>query len=665
MRVPLQARSTRAALIVFVFCTNQVVAGAQDNAFAIVRVARVEEPTPVGRARPMPAVLDTVAGDDLRVTLSKPLSDTETYEARYALTGVETTADELQTLAWPETTNTLVTRAPVIDSWQTRELRIVAVDGKNVQKSTNAYPLRIAPPANATVESISPSIVEFATAVKVTGQGFFAPRDQIKLRIGEIAVNAERVSPLGDWFSAVVPTTYPNNKDRYDAGARNVSVSVWGVPAQIRVATLPDDQPLRLTLWRAPGTGTEFLIAGVALVTGAAIVGLVYLLYDTLQRHRGLVAALLFEPESQTYSLSRAQFFWWTAIIAYGYLFLFFGHGLHQGNWSFPPLEGFAYTFMISLATLLVAQATSSIKGSKGAGAVHPTPADLIVHGGVLAPERVQQLIWTVLAGVGFLWIVIKTYATSAGLPPIPAEMLALMGIRSAGYIGGKLARKPGPIIQRVEVSGESVILKIFGQNLSVNPRVLIDSVELARDDVATLEPDSEHPEFVKALKVTVPEAIAKTPDEWYSRPRVLVLVNEDTQRAEWELELPTVTSIDVSKPDAAGRRVVTASGQNIGAGAALLVPGIAEEIPLVPDPQSPTTRWTATVANWPSSSTEVTVRTARLARVTYSWTPPPPSAPPAAPPASPPQPDPDAQGETHRREGDEAAEEIGTARDT
>ena len=95
-------------------------------------------------------------------------------------------------------------------------------------------------------------------------------------------------------------------------------------------------------------------------------------LYHTLKRRKGLVAALLFEPESQTYSLSRAQFFWWMAIIAFGYVFLFFGHGLHQGVWGFPPLSGFAYTFAISLGTLLVAQGTpeqvAAVAGSHTGG---------------------------------------------------------------------------------------------------------------------------------------------------------------------------------------------------------------------------------------------------------------------------------------------------------
>ena len=191
---------------------------------------------------------------------------------------------------------------------------------------------------------------------------------------------------------------------------------------------------------------------------------------------------------------------------------------------------------------------------------------------------------------------------------------------------------------------------------------------------------------------MTVPDTIAKTTDEWYTRARVVVVINEDTQRSEWEQVLPTVTSIDVSKPDSAGRRTVAVSGQDIGAGATLVVPGIAQEIQLTPDPGDRRTRWTATVDMWPTAQAAVVVRTAQMAQVTYQWNPPADFAPPANEPGSrrssfpktfqefsfpsegdtppdAPRQKPAAQtGETtleaHRAAGDAAAEETGTAKE-
>ena len=77
----------------------------------------------------------------------------------------------------------------------------------------------------------------------------------------------------------------------------------------------------------------------------------------------------------------------------------FLGHGLEAGTWTFPPLSGFPYLLMISLGTLLAAEFTSQAKGRKGAGVLNPSPSDLLVHGGVVAPERVQQLVWSLVGG--------------------------------------------------------------------------------------------------------------------------------------------------------------------------------------------------------------------------------------------------------------------------
>jgi hypothetical protein len=311
-------------------------------------------------------------------------------------------------------------------------------------------------------------------------------------------------------------------------------------------------------------------------------------------------------------------------VIALGYIFVFFAHGIHQGDWNFPPLQGFAFTFLISLGTLLLAQATTAVRGSKGAGVVHPSASDLIVHGGVLAPERVQQVVWTLLTSLGFLWIVVKTHSTSEGLPEIPTELLVLMGLSSAGYLGGKLARKPGPVIQRTEISSGSVVLKIFGQHLSVTPRVLVDGVEIVRAMIEPLELDPDHPnEFLKAIKVTLPDTSAATTQEWYAKARVVVVINSDTQRAEWQLEMPTITSIEVGAVDESGRRLVTVMGKDIGTGGVLVAPATQEEVPLVPAVGDPPTQWTATVRSWPTIPSDVIVRGTSQGRTTYRWKPP------------------------------------------
>lgn len=55
---------------------------------------------------------------------------------------------------------------------------------------------------------------------------------------------------------------------------------------------------------------------------------------------------------------------------------------------------------------------------------------------------KFQNFILTLLAGVAYLVLMWKQ-ATTQGLPPLTKEVLWLLGISHAGYIGGKLPAKP------------------------------------------------------------------------------------------------------------------------------------------------------------------------------------------------------------------------------
>jgi len=266
-----------------------------------------------------------------------------------------------------------------------------------------------------------------------------------------------------------------------------------------------------------------------------------------------LLKLLLLDPETNTYSLSRAQFLWWLHVIALAYLFLFLGHAFVQDTWDLPVLSGAAYTFLVSLGTLVAAQVTTAIKGSKGSGEENPSAADLFVNGGVLALDRVQQALWSLIAGGMFLGSTIATYSTSSGLPNVPQELIVLMGLSSAGYIGGKLARKPGPKIDQV-VPGEVVdgtpTIKIAGIDLSlggvrdedknaihsrvdIGARVYLDSATAPQpfDQVFTLEEEENHPgEFCKLLQVS----LAGQPDGWLGNKHTISVMNADGQRAVW-----------------------------------------------------------------------------------------------------------------------------------
>jgi hypothetical protein len=273
-----------------------------------------------------------------------------------------------------------------------------------------------------------------------------------------------------------------------------IYVTVFGVPASAPSGAL-------LVTLKGTDIGQTATIAGLAVLPIAIVLGLVLLVY-LLQpaKKRNFIAALVYDEVTQTYSLSRAQFFWWLLIIAYAYTFLFVGRGATAGNWEFPPLNGLLGTLVISTVTLLGALATGAARGSKGSGAANPSTSDLIMHGGVIAPERIQQVLWTVLAGIAVLWIVVTTYTTTMALPDIPQELLALMGLSSIAYVTGKIVRSPGPIIRQVDVKPDTspVQLVVSGENLDRN------ATSLTPADLKT---------------TPVPE---------------VVIVNSDGQRSEW-----------------------------------------------------------------------------------------------------------------------------------
>jgi hypothetical protein len=160
------------------------------------------------------------------------------------------------------------------------------------------------------------------------------------------------------------------------------------------------------------------------------------------------------DPETDTYSLSKLQFYLWTVAALFSYAYLFISRvQVQNGSWPDIP-ENLPGVIAVAAGTSITSQFITSSKGSKGAGALQPSFADFITSGGVVAPDRVQMLLWT-LFGVGAF--IVAALGQSPGiiqtLPTVPEHLLYLMGLSSAGYLGGKLARKAGPVINEISVS--------------------------------------------------------------------------------------------------------------------------------------------------------------------------------------------------------------------
>lgn len=213
--------------------------------------------------------------------------------------------------------------------------------------------------------------------------------------------------------------------------------------------------PFRLYPWWAGGT-TVTLAAGAVTLLLAFAVYYCVLVYKRSKKDTPEFSAwyaLFLDSETDTFSLSKLQFYLWTAASLFGYSYLVLSRLFVQGaEWPQVP-ENLPGVVGIGIATAVGAQVATNIRGPKGSGTERPGLGDFVMSGGVVAPDRVQMLVWTLL-GVGiFVTAVAQQGPTEIkALYTVPSTLLVLSGISSAGYLGGKLARKPGPVIDELHI---------------------------------------------------------------------------------------------------------------------------------------------------------------------------------------------------------------------
>lgn len=439
----------------------------------------------------------------------------------------------------------------------------VAADGEAFADAV----ISVYPSLLPTVIKLYPVDLRPGGLITVTGTGLAGPPDRIKLRVGSVTAETLQVDPEGNWFVA----SFDRNSYRKINAQRDktVEVTAWGV-----VANPPEGVAPELHL---PTSWQDVLqVALLALASVTAVIGVIYLLFWLKRRSRrkskevadqmalasgiaplpgeeelGFLKSLVYEPQNNTLSLSRAQLVWWLFLIAFGYMFLFIAQHYVRGRWEILPMGNFGYTFLISLGTLISSQFATGVRGAKGAGGVRPGWGDLVTHGGVLALERVQQVFWTVIIGGAFIVTIIGTYSTATEVPPIPNELLLLMGLSSGAYVVGKSIARPGPIISQVLAEVGSLKVKIYGIHLSMGPtltdgnltmpqdpgvRILIDNVVQPVDRILTVEPDPDHPgQFAKVLQAEISEQVVSDTTAWLELKHTLRVVNADGQSADWE----------------------------------------------------------------------------------------------------------------------------------
>jgi hypothetical protein len=165
-----------------------------------------------------------------------------------------------------------------------------------------------------------------------------------------------------------------------------------------------------------------------------------------------ILRALFIDKETNSYSLSKLQFYLWTVAALFGYTYLMLARTFVQHQTDLPPIpSGLPGLLAIATATAVGAQVVTNVNGPKGAGPTKPGIADFVTTGDMVAADRVQFLVWTIVGVLGFMILTARLDPrVAATLPTVPESLLVISGISAFGYLGGKLARAPGPVVAEV-----------------------------------------------------------------------------------------------------------------------------------------------------------------------------------------------------------------------
>ena len=283
-------------------------------------------------------------------------------------------------------------------------------------------------------------------------------------------------------------------------GLVNIGIRVGNVTAS-------DQKPLVLA--RRSGTVVFILAAGLS---GLLFWIVKYIVGSGLannmvgSRRLNLLQSFILDPQTNSYSLSKFQLLAFSATFIFGYLYVLLSRWLVQWQFTVPDVPStIAGLLGISGGTTVASAGLTAARGSKGAGLQQPTGADLISTGGVVVAERFQFFVWTIVACGGFIALLVgQDPAKVSNFPDLPSGLLYIMGVSAAGYLGGKSARNPGPVLENAaawkrvaETPWDTLIVQ--GQNLASNGRFFIDEKELG------FPPDTD-----KAAATSLPDKLVK-----------------------------------------------------------------------------------------------------------------------------------------------------------
>ena len=398
----------------------------------------------------MPAVLHV--GDTLTLQIDKPLKaeEIQAYLLRRSASRVARAGDG--TVTTLTVTVPGDPKTPVLPPAQHR-LTVVLKSGKTIETPLIA-PVRL---TGLAVDLANPS--DATVRVTLFGHGFDASRP------GDHVVQLERGGVEYDtnvcWSDADCAQKKSQVRGTFRDGMGDLPdrlIIEKLDPALVRMSTF---SVCRLgtcsNQFRDPQAETLYWVPGVAYAFALFVAGIVVFLASrlkplTIDKSKYLITVLFIDKETNTYSLSKLQFYMWTFVAVFGYIQLLIARWWIQGQAGLPPLPaGLPGIVGLAAGTSVGSQLVTGMNGPKGAGQLKPSIADFVTSGEAVAADRVQFLVWTIVGTVGYLVVLTSIDPrVLVELPEVPFSILSISGISALGYLGGKFARQPGPVINEI-----------------------------------------------------------------------------------------------------------------------------------------------------------------------------------------------------------------------
>jgi hypothetical protein len=391
------------------------------------------------------------------------------------------------------------------------------------------------------IESVFPTTtypVQDRFAFEINGQNFDPDPDQ-----DQIEVEGQGRVPFVTRFKSQLPSAVGANQaepeecmKRYPClgvGTDGRRLLVYGFPRRyayqgplkVRVSVKKKDGTDAFSDYSALFTLSRVdhrIIVWLTFVLFGLLMYIVYRLvvrgvqgYMIAGRKYSPLAAFLIDKSTDSFSLSKFQLFAFSMVSFFGYVYVLLCRTLVQWNFTFPEIpDNYPSLLAISAGTTAAAAGLNSNRITKGGGPVYPSAADFISTGGLVVAERFQFFVWTLIACLGFVALILmQDPAKVVGFPTFPSGLLYVMGVSAAGYLGGKAVRNPGPILKKVDVKANAGVptdldVTLTGEYLDPKATFRIDNaLQKTTGPVTGPQQPQAPPGYSTELKFTLSQA--------------------------------------------------------------------------------------------------------------------------------------------------------------